>query len=145
MLLEEQGLDVLTLEGRNRLGGRVYTLMNVPGQPEAAGELIGGNYARMIDTARRLDLELVDPKTTFIASKKLYHLGGQQFTAEDWPNHPLNPLSGDDRTLLPDRMLWDLSHRNNPLSGKPLDDWIKPEYAKYDIPHSEYLKKESRL
>ncbi|MEM6683082.1 MAG: NAD(P)-binding protein, partial [Pseudomonadota bacterium] len=43
MLLEEAGLDVLTLEGRNRLGGRVYTLMDVPGKPEAAGELIGGN------------------------------------------------------------------------------------------------------
>jgi len=41
MLLEEAGIDVLVLEGRKRLGGRVYTLENIPGKPEAAGEYIG--------------------------------------------------------------------------------------------------------
>ena len=35
-ILQEQGLDVLTLEGRNRIGGRVYTLMDIPGKPEPA-------------------------------------------------------------------------------------------------------------
>ena len=42
-ILQEQGLDVLTLEGRNRIGGRVYTLMDVPGKPEAGGEWMGAN------------------------------------------------------------------------------------------------------
>ena len=141
MLLEEQGLDVLTLEGRNRLGGRVYTLMGVPGQPEAAGELIGGNYARMLDTARRLDLQLFEPDDWAGGNARYFHINGQTVTPEDWPEHPLNPMKGEDRSILPDRMLWTLSHKNNPLSGKPLDDWIKPEYAKYDIPHSEYMRK----
>ncbi|MEM6683965.1 MAG: NAD(P)/FAD-dependent oxidoreductase, partial [Pseudomonadota bacterium] len=140
MLLEEAGLDVLTLEGRNRLGGRVYTLMDVPGKPEAAGELIGGNYARMIDTARRLGLELFEPEVTLGGREKYYIIKGQKIAAEDWPDHPLNPLTGEERFIMPDRMLWTLSHKNNPLSGKPLDDWIKPEYAQYDIPHSQYMK-----
>lgn len=139
-LLEEQGLNVLTLEGRNRVGGRVYTLMDVPGKPEAAGELIGGNYARMLDTARRLKLELFEPKDYFGSSDRYYNIGGTNITVDEWPDHPLNPMTGEDREILPDRMLWTLSHRNNPLSGKPLDDWIKPEYAKYDIPHDQYLK-----
>ncbi len=139
-LLQEQGLDVLVLEGRNRLGGRVYTLMDIPGKPEAAGELIGGNYARMLDTARRLDLELFEPEPGFIASEKLYHLKGQQFTGDEWASHALNTLKGENRELLPDRLLWELTNRDNPLTGKPLDDWIKPEYAQYDVPFSDYLR-----
>ncbi len=140
MLLEEQGLKVLTLEGRNRLGGRVYTLMDVPGKPEAAGELMGANYARMISAARRLGVELVEPQPLAAAAGRYYHIRGQSFTAEEWPEHELNPLSGDDRTILPDRMLFTLSHRNNPLSGQPLDAWIRPEFQKYDIPQDRYLK-----
>lgn len=140
MLLEEQGLDVLTLEGRDRLGGRVYTLMGVPGQPEAAGELIGGNYARMLDTARRLNLELFVPTSSVAANGQFFHINGQTITAEEWPNHPLNPLEGEERSIMPNQMLSTLSHKNNPLSGRPLDDWIKPEFAQFDIPHSEYMK-----
>lgn len=140
MLLEEQGLNVLTLEGRNRLGGRVYTLMGVPGQPEAAGELIGGNYARMLDTARRLDLELFEPPDSLTNNAWYYNIAGQTIRSEEWPEHPANPLSGEDREVLPHRMLWTLSHRNNPLSGRPMNDWIKPEFARFDIPHSEYLR-----
>ncbi|GAB5486937.1 MAG: FAD-dependent oxidoreductase [Parasphingorhabdus sp.] len=139
-LLEEQGLNVLTLEGRDRVGGRVYTLMDIPGKPEAAGELIGGNYARMLDTARRLGLELFEPKSPLGSSERYYHIRGTTIMKDEWENHELNPMTGEDRKILPDRMLWTLSHKNNPLSGKPLDDWIKPEYAKYDIPHSQYLK-----
>lgn len=139
-LLEEQGLDVLTLEGRDRVGGRVYTLMDIPGKPEAAGELIGGNYARMLDTARRLDLELFEPPEPLGSGERYFHIRGQNILKSEWEGHELNPLEGEDRKILPDRLLWTLSHRDNPLSGKPLDDWVNPEYAQYDIPHSQYLR-----
>ena len=141
MLLEEQGLSVLTLEGRDRIGGRVYTLMDVPGRPEAAGELMGANYARMIDAARGLDLELIEPQRLGAARGTYYHIRGTDILAEEWPNHELNPLDGDDREVLPNRMLFTLSHKNNPLSGRPLDDWIKPEFQQFDIPQDQYLKK----
>lgn len=140
-LLEEQGLEVLTLEGRDRVGGRVYTLMDVPGRPEAAGELIGSNYARMIDATRNAGLELVEPNRLSPTSGWYYNIRGENITAEQWPEHPLNPMTGKDRTILPDRMLFVLSHRDNPLSGRGLDDWIKPEFQRYDIPQSTYLKK----
>ncbi|WP_432201778.1 flavin monoamine oxidase family protein [Erythrobacter sp. W53] len=148
-LLEQQGLNVLTLEGRNRLGGRVYTLMDVPGNPEAGGEWIGGNYARMLSTARDLNLDLISSEDIGSYSGaagggpppgKYYIIKGEGISAEQWPDHKLNPLKGDDRELMPDRYLFDLSHRNNPLSGKPLDDWIKPEYKKYDISHADYMR-----
>lgn len=140
MLLEEQGLSVLTLEGRERIGGRVYTLMDVPGKPEAAGEFIGANYARMINAARRLDVELVEPNPLAPASGWYYRIRGADILPEEWPDHELNPLSGDDREILPNRLLFTLSNRNNPLSGRPLDEWIRPEFRKYDIPQDRYLK-----
>ena len=140
MLLEEQGLSVQVLEGRNRVGGRVYTLMDVPGSPEAAGELIGGNYARMIDTAQNLGLELVEPNALGAGRGWLYRIKEQNILPEEWPSHLLNPLDGDDRQIMPDRMLFVLAHRNNPLSGRSLEDWITPEFQKYDIPFSTYLR-----
>ena len=140
MILEEMGLNVLTLEGRDRVGGRVYTLMGVPGKPEAAGELIGANYARMIRTANDLGLELFKPDMRLGAGERFYYIKGQRILASEWEGHELNPLSGDDRAILPEQMLSVLSNRNNPLSGRGLDEWIKPEFHKYDIPHDEYLR-----
>ncbi|MEE2705115.1 MAG: NAD(P)/FAD-dependent oxidoreductase [Pseudomonadota bacterium] len=140
LLLEESGLNVKVIEGRGRVGGRVYTLMNIPGKPEAAGELIGGNYARMIDRAQSLDLNLVLPKSLGPNREWVYRIKDTNILSSDWPSHVLNPLSGDDRNILPHQLLFSLSHRNNPLSGKALDDWISPEFQKYDIPHSQYLK-----
>lgn len=141
MVLEEMGLNVLTLEGRNRVGGRVYTLMGVPGKPEAAGELIGANYARMIRTAKDLGLELFMPEMRLGDGERYYHIRGQQIRASEWEGHKLNPMTGDDRAILPEKMLSVLSNRNNPLSGRGLDEWIKPEFHKYDIPHDQYLRK----
>jgi len=76
MLLEEAGLDVLVLEGRNRLGGRVYTLENVPGKPEAAGEYIGANYARMINRINTLGLKMYNPELNGIDRPWLYQISG---------------------------------------------------------------------
>ena len=120
-ILQEQGLDVLTLEGRNRIGGRVYTLMDVPGKPEAGGEWMGANYARMIDTANRLGLEMLGPDEASDIREWCYRIRGEYILASDWESHPLNPTEGDDRRILPHRMLFELSHKNNPLSGQPLD------------------------
>ena len=139
-ILEEQGLDVLTLEGRNRIGGRVYTLMDVPGKPEAGGEWMGANYARMLDTAERLGLEKLGPDDVADIREWCYRIRGEYILASDWESHPLNPTEGDDRRILPHRMLFELSHKNNPLSGQPLDAWITPEFARFDIPQTHYLK-----
>ena len=51
MLLEERGLDVTVLEARDRLGGRVYTLDDVPGTPEGGGPVIIKSYERLIKLA----------------------------------------------------------------------------------------------
>lgn len=140
MLLEEAGMDVLVLEGRKRLGGRVYTLENVPGKPEAAGEYIGANYARMINMINKMGLKMYTPEFNNESRPWMYHINGEFITAKEWPNHPMNPQKGEFRDLLPHRYLWTISHKGNPLSGQPLDAWLKPEFQKYDIPQDQYLR-----
>ncbi len=139
-MLQDAGLDVLVLEGRKRLGGRVYTLENIPGKPEAAGEYIGANYARMINMVKKLGLEMFTPDFNNNTRPWLYNIKGEFITAEDWPTHPMNPQTGEFRDLLPNRFLSTISNHNNPLAGKPLDAWLTPEFQKYDIPHDQYLR-----
>ena len=43
LTLEAQGFEVTVLEARDRIGGRLYTLDDVPGHPEAGGNTIGPN------------------------------------------------------------------------------------------------------
>ena len=49
LLLEEQGYNVQVIEGRDRIGGRLLSLRDMPGNPEAGGNGIGS--ARRDDDA----------------------------------------------------------------------------------------------
>ncbi len=139
MLLEEQGMNVQVLEGRDRVGGRVYTLKMVPGSVEAGGEVIGATYARMLDAARRLKLK-TEPLRPLAPPDWVYHLGGKYILTDEWQASSANPLSGDDRKILPHQLLQTLMYRDAPLRGKSLDAWLTPELAKWDIPATEYLR-----
>lgn len=140
MLLEEQGLNVQVVEGRRRVGGRVYTLKMVPGSVEAGGEVIGTNYARMLDTARKLKLDIIPLKPLGPPGDWLYYLGGKNILKDDWQSSAMNPLSGDDRRILPHQLLQTLMFRDAPLQGRSLDAWLTPEFAKWDIPATDYLR-----
>src|SRR4030042_796675 len=58
--LEQKGFKVLVLEGRDRVGGRVFTFGNVQGVPEAGGNIIYGDYRRLMDVATRVAVPLED-------------------------------------------------------------------------------------
>ena len=59
-LLEEEGFNVTVLEADQRVGGRVLTQKNIPGFPETGGTAFGSGYARLIDTANRFGINLID-------------------------------------------------------------------------------------
>jgi Monoamine oxidase len=59
-LLEEEGYKVRILEADKRVGGRVLTQKGIPGYPESGGTAFGSGYARVIDTAHRFGINLID-------------------------------------------------------------------------------------
>ncbi len=135
MLLEEQGLKVIVLEGRDRVGGRVNTLYDVPGRPESGGLQVGEAYARVIDTAGRLGVGLVapqmDPGGFGIIS------GGRTLKMADWPSAPENKLTGEDRAKPPFALLESYLRKTPPL--ETLASWREPEMAIHDIALSAML------
>lgn len=114
--------------------------MDVAGKPEAAGEYIGSNYARMINTVNKLGLKLYNPEMNGIDRLWLYKIKDEIIDAKSWVNHSLNPLTSEDRELLAHRFLSRISNRDNPLKDKPLNAWRIEEFHQYDISHDQYLR-----
>ncbi|MHC5861831.1 FAD-dependent oxidoreductase, partial [Nostoc sp.] len=56
LLLEAKGLSVRVLEARERVGGRVQTLDDIPGKPEAGGQALSEKYHRLLALAERLQV-----------------------------------------------------------------------------------------
>ena len=132
MLLEESGYSVSIIEGRDRIGGRVYTLKDLPGNPEAGGNSILGGYGRMRDMADRLNVPLMDYKPRGALSKPEIALGGSVIPKADWPSHPLNKMPEGARDRSPSGYIWGVIARNNPLES--FEDWYDPKSWKYDGP-----------
>lgn len=92
MHLESLGLSVRILEARNRVGGRIRTMTEIDGAPEAGGQGIGPGYGRLIGRAESLGLTFKtsansaeDPIGN--AGGAYMHLRGKESTAET--GHPL--------------------------------------------------------
>lgn len=132
MLLEESGYSVSIIEGRDRIGGRVYTLSDLPGTPEAGGNTILGGYGRMRDMCDRLNVEMMDYKTRGALSKPEIALNGSVISKKDWPSHPLNKMPEGARERSPSGYIWGVIARNNPLDS--FEDWYDPKSWKYDGP-----------
>lgn len=137
LLLEEQGATVRVLEGSRRVGGRMYTLDDVPTAPEAGGTQVGQMYARVIDTARRLGVGLIESPPGARFDGFAIHVNGALVGVPAWPESPANVLAPAERKIPPFGLLPAFVGRNNPLKG--LDDWVKPEHAALDVPADRWL------
>lgn len=139
MLLEREGLKVTVLEGRDRVGGRVYTLHDIPGRPEAGGEIFGAYYARCLDVAGQLDLKLRSPRARSQVSDDdlMMNIRGKNIRIAEWANHAFNPHPEELREQTP----WQLYfyHLSKDVPFEDLDDWRDPEFARYDIPFAQHL------
>jgi monoamine oxidase len=141
LLLEEQGYKVLIVEGRDRVGGRLYTMDDVPGAPEAGGSGVGSGYARLIDRCRQFGVafEAHRPRTESSRTNTAIHLQGQTITLADWAGSALNPFAGATRQLPP----W-LVGPTALAPYNPLPDamsWRKPEFTGHDRSIAEVLGK----
>ena len=131
--LEAFGLRVRVLEASNRIGGRLRTLDNVAGHPEAGGNQIGLAYARTVDTARRLGVELLPMGRSplFQDDRLVYFIDGKRMSSREWAASPSNPFPPALRAGPPDRALGRLLG-SSPL--KSIDAWRDPANFFYDVP-----------
>ena len=138
--LQEQGHKVQVIEGRKRVGGRVLSLYDVPGNPEAGGNGIGAGYGRMIDAAQRYGVELnnIADRAPLMFARELV-LGDKVIAAKDWPTHPRNPFKGPFKEMMPWQIVPILASTKNPL-GNNYEDWYDAKSFNLDIPLSDWLK-----
>ncbi len=136
MLLEERGLEVTLVEARDRVGGRVHTLDDVPGTPEAGGPVIATSYERLLKIAAHVGAAM-GPAPGF-ERDLLVTIGDQNVAAGEWANSTANRLVGPERPLLPPLLLGFYTGQELPLTGP--EDWISPTHAALDIPLDDYLR-----
>ena len=135
-LLSAEGKDVLILEGSSRIGGRLHTLDHGDlGYTEGGGEQIGASYARIIDTARQLNVSLIPDVPT--RRETSYYYQGQTYTSEQWGNLDSSPFPSPFKGSAPSSPLFTLASKNNPLTSA--EDWLNPNFAKYDISAQDFL------
>ncbi len=140
LLLEELGYSVQVIEGRDRVGGRLLSLRDIPGNPEAGGNGIGNGYGRMIDTAERLNIPLFNSIGRQDVTPWDFYLDGERISLNQWPTHPKNILPEKWKRFSPRLVPLVLLRQTNPLAD--FEDWYDSKSAEYDISVHEVMKRE---
>jgi monoamine oxidase len=137
-LLEQQGFSVVVLEGRDRVGGRIRTLMDQPGLPELGFNAMGAGYGRGIDAAKRAGVALYDASPRFMkGGHQELVLNRAVLTREQWAASPTNPFPADRKAMMPWELGGRLIHEHNPLID--WSQWTDPKNAPLDISLHEFL------
>jgi monoamine oxidase len=140
-VLQDQGYSVQVIEGRERIGGRILSLSDIPGNPEAGGNGIGAGYGRVIDAAERFGAKLnnILDRTPFILQRNLF-LEGKMISPQEWPDHPRNVFAGPFKQMMPWVFTPLFIIQNMPLES--YEDWYDPKTAPLDISiHDWFLSK----
>jgi monoamine oxidase len=140
--LQDGGLDVLVLEGSERIGGRVYTLDHVPERPEAGGSEVGPGYARVRSMIGRLGgLTLTNWAATIELAFAMF-ADGRLSSIADWQASDANRFGAGERARLGPMGPFGvpLSYLPRPLPLAELDSWLAKEAAPLDVSYGTYLR-----
>lgn len=135
-LLNGYGARVRVLEAATRIGGRLLTLDDLPGQPEGGGEQVGQLYARIRSVASELGVGII-PYPPTQRGPRTFVLGDTVMSEADWVGSPLNPFPEPLKALAPDRLLFATAGRSQPFTDST--DWRSAD-AGTDISAADFLR-----
>lgn len=143
LILQDEGLDVLVVEGRDRVGGRVWSLDHVAGQPEAGGAEIAPGYARMHSMITRLGGIKLSSWKQYQGDRSFALYDAGKLTSLDaWITSPANRFTAEERArfgpLGPFGVALSYLPRPNPLPS--LESWLDREAVMLDVPLDQYLR-----
>ena len=136
-ILVENGLDVVVLEADGRPGGRSHTAYDFDARIELGAAQIGRMYARVLDTARKLNVKL--GPGAHVNAPYAFVMGDTLVSAKDWANAAVNPLQGAERVVPPHTLQSFYVEQRNPF--QTFDDIAAPTAAQYDLNLREWLQK----
>jgi monoamine oxidase len=140
-VLEQKGFKVIVLEGRDRVGGRVLTFGNVQGVPEAGGNIIYGDYRRLMEIATRVGVPLEDQVPRLSKhSKFTLVLDGKPVSRSEWADSPRNPFPPALREMMPWQYVPLVTSQENPLTST--DGWYDAKNAPFDVSMRDFLRKQ---
>jgi monoamine oxidase len=139
--LEAAGLSCVIIEGEKRVGGRLHTLDDLPGKPDAGGIQVGSGYKILRGIADELGVALdegpgggagaADSRTA------LLNIGGQTVAPADWPGSVANRLAEAEKAVLPLALGFTYGAKLSRLVTP--DAWITADPA-LDISYAEALR-----
>jgi monoamine oxidase len=133
--LSDAGIDVQVLEASDRVGGRVWSRDFGRGPEELGATTYGPTHLRALALLERFKLETA----VFTAKVEFaYSVNGVLCGPDDWETSAGNKLIGEEREILPSRI--DNYYMQVFLPFYGLDDWLDPQYAKYDVSFGDFLR-----
>ncbi len=137
--LQERGLTVRVLEAAQRIGGRLYTLDDLPWKPETGGTEIGDGYQFVLGLAEKVGVSAVDPQGEDPRRMStLYAINGEKILDKEWPTSPHNRLNEKEKRYAPALLETALLGPLNPL--QKTDDWYDRRFVDFDISAAELLR-----
>ncbi|HRR08517.1 MAG TPA: NAD(P)/FAD-dependent oxidoreductase [Rhodothermales bacterium] len=140
LLLQESGYTVTVLEGKDRIGGKVFTLNHLTGKPEGGGWTIGDHYARFRSLVERFKLNLLELPVVAGPPGTLFFVNGQRVALRDWSMAKPNQLSDGERQTPPPALLGKFIRSHNPLQHAR--DWFDNPHPDLDISIETFLRKQ---
>jgi monoamine oxidase len=140
LILADQGANVTVLEGRKRVGGRIFSLDNVPGHSEAGANSMLAGYGRTLDISKQLGLDLFDTAPRGAFNKPDFYLQDTIVPRAEWAKSPINPFPDAAKALTPPDVIYAEVAKHYPLAS--FADWYKPESVKFDEPVQAFLERQ---
>ncbi len=139
--LEQAGLKCVIVEAERRIGGRLHTLDDLPGRPDAGGIQVGSGYQRLRAIAGQLGIALDDGPGggagAAEARTALFRINGATVAPGDWAASPANRLAPQERAVLPLALGFTYGAKL-PRLDRP-DSWLDAAPA-LDISYAEALR-----